>query len=63
MTSIVNATQQEREFINILDKMKNKFYRASKGTMKYLICKETGKKVVLAPTNEEFMRNVISFFR
>lgn len=40
-----------------------KYYRASSGTMKYLICAETNKKVVIAPTETEFLENVEKFFR
>ncbi len=41
----------------------NRYYRASSGIMKYLICKETNKKVVTAPTETEFLENVEKFFR
>lgn len=40
-----------------------KYYRASSGIMKYLVCNETGKKVVIAPTETEFLENVEKFFR
>lgn len=40
-----------------------KYYRASSGIMKYLICKETNKKIVIAPTETEFLENVEKFFR
>jgi hypothetical protein len=40
-----------------------KYYRASSGIMRYLICRETNKKVVVAPTETEFLENVEKFFR
>ena len=40
-----------------------KYYRASSGVIKHLICKETKKKVVTAPTETEFLENVEKFFR
>ena len=40
-----------------------KYYRASSGICKYLICVETGEKVVIAFTESDFLNSVERFFR
>ena len=56
-------SQEEKKSTEILESVKDKFYRARSGAVTYLICKETKKKVVTAFNEEEFTKQVISFFR
>ena len=40
-----------------------KYYRASSGICKYLICTETNEKIIIAFTETDFLNSVDKFFR